>query len=702
MAISRMQTPRQLYGLGSFVKKLTRKVTRPITKVAKKLVPKEIAGIMRAAAPFLPTGYREAAYLLGTAKQTGRISPMDLALTAAPTFFGRTTTGQNLAKRIGDFKLPGMERDLRTIAVGGKQDAVIGRLDADSKLGPLVGSDVKSAMSAQIRPPMDTQGFFGKGGDFNVLKGSMLADPSGKIKLGTAAALGTGVLSLISSAKTPQEAGENLVAQTGNSDDYERGANLFAQLKPELFEVPEQFRMPVKDGGRIGFREGTARRGLGGLGSIGGPKSDFFKDLFLNRAGGGGKDYIMPMEASERTFNEIFTIGGDDIRKAKEIEAERILPSLYNQAMTVIDAIQDIDDEETKMKMLRDVNTSFDRTEGFGLAKAANSYYNIIQKYGYLLDKPAGLGSMMPRNEQADGGLMRTNFSMGSKDVSDRAQQYLDYVKEMEEMGVEPMSVEDFNKLLDSMKDNMAAGGLMRTNFAIGSDDPKPLPSDPTEPVNPFRPKPIGPFPSKRASVDDPFYRDSEADRDEHSFRMFNKPYKELNEFELEEFQEEMMRLMNKFSKSKNIMMAGSDRYQRILEEIINEMEDALGRELTNEEYDLAGQLAYDKLNSPPGSMDYAKGGRVNYALGTRPTAQESGLGGLPIEADMRYTGGFMPYGAKEKADDVPARLSKNEFVFTADAVRAAGGGSVQKGAQKMYNTMKQLEAKPEAKGMMA
>jgi hypothetical protein len=88
-----------------------------------------------------------------------------------------------------------------------------------------------------------------------------------------------------------------------------------------------------------------------------------------------------------------------------------------------------------------------------------------------------------------------------------------------------------------------------------------------------------------------------------------------------------------------------------------------------------------------------AKGGRVGFALGTRPTAQESGLGGLPIEADMRYSGGFMPYGAKEKADDVPARLSKNEFVFTADAVRAAGGGSVQKGAQKMYNTMKQLEA---------
>jgi hypothetical protein len=102
------------------------------------------------------------------------------------------------------------------------------------------------------------------------------------------------------------------------------------------------------------------------------------------------------------------------------------------------------------------------------------------------------------------------------------------------------------------------------------------------------------------------------------------------------------------------------------------------------------------------GIMMAKEGGRANLALGTKPTPEESGLGGLPIEADMRYTGGFMPYGEKEKADDVPARLSKNEFVFTADAVRAAGGGSVNEGAKKMYATMKQLEKKPEAKGMTA
>ena len=66
-------------------------------------------------------------------------------------------------------------------------------------------------------------------------------------------------------------------------------------------------------------------------------------------------------------------------------------------------------------------------------------------------------------------------------------------------------------------------------------------------------------------------------------------------------------------------------------------------------------------------------------------------LGGK--EMDMR-TGGFIPIGAKERADDVPARLSKNEFVMTADAVRAAGGGDINKGAKRMYETMNKLEAR--------
>jgi len=65
-------------------------------------------------------------------------------------------------------------------------------------------------------------------------------------------------------------------------------------------------------------------------------------------------------------------------------------------------------------------------------------------------------------------------------------------------------------------------------------------------------------------------------------------------------------------------------------------------------------------------------------------------LGGM--EKDYRAEGGFVPIGAKEKADDVPARLSVNEFVFTADAVRNAGGGDIDQGAEIMERVMKNLE----------
>ena len=426
MAISRMQQPRQNYGLGSFVKKVTGKITKPFTKVAKKLVPKEIAGIMRAAAPFLPPGYREAAYLLGTAKQTGRISPIDLALAAAPTI-GKMQigdTGQTIGGKLGSFNMPFAKEGttVKDFLVGGQK---------------FMGPEGKGAA-------MDTTGIFGSGGkmfqfgdgkgftafkDQTKLGDLLLGGEDGGFSKSKIAGLGVGVLSLIQSAKTPEEAGEMLVSQTGNSDDYQRGFDLFSQLDTNAFKIPDQF-----------------------------------------------------------------------------------------------------------------------------------------------------------------------------------------------------------------VKQPAAGGGLMRTNYAMGSDDePKPLPNDPTEPVNPFRPKPIGPFPSKMAEIP----KDLDLEKAKEMFIQFN------------------------------------------------------GREPV----DMQELLEFFNVK-----QQAADGGlmRENFALGTRPTAQESGLGGLPIEADMRYTGGFMPYGAVEKADDVPARLSKNEFVFTADAVRAAGGGSVQKGAKKMYDTMKQLEQQPEAKGAMA
>ena len=85
----------------------------------------------------------------------------------------------------------------------------------------------------------------------------------------------------------------------------------------------------------------------------------------------------------------------------------------------------------------------------------------------------------------------------------------------------------------------------------------------------------------------------------------------------------------------------------------------------------------------------YQKGGDVEpVAKKTMPLLDMGGR-----EMDLREEGGFVPIGRMEKADDVPARLSKNEFVFTADAVRNAGDGDVDKGAEVMYNMMKNLEA---------
>jgi hypothetical protein len=89
-----------------------------------------------------------------------------------------------------------------------------------------------------------------------------------------------------------------------------------------------------------------------------------------------------------------------------------------------------------------------------------------------------------------------------------------------------------------------------------------------------------------------------------------------------------------------------------------------------------------------------ANGGRIGYEYGSMPMGEPRQNPEGIMELDYRKQGGFVPpIGIKEKADDIPAMLSNNEFVFTANAVRNAGGGNVNKGAQRMYGLMKQLEA---------
>jgi len=101
----------------------------------------------------------------------------------------------------------------------------------------------------------------------------------------------------------------------------------------------------------------------------------------------------------------------------------------------------------------------------------------------------------------------------------------------------------------------------------------------------------------------------------------------------------------------------------------------------------LAAGFGNDEIASAITRSGFQYGGYAGYAKG----GGIMDLGGM--ELDYRAKGGFVPIGKKEKADDVPARLSKNEFVFTAKAVRNAGGGDIRKGAKRMYQIMNQLEA---------
>jgi len=89
-----------------------------------------------------------------------------------------------------------------------------------------------------------------------------------------------------------------------------------------------------------------------------------------------------------------------------------------------------------------------------------------------------------------------------------------------------------------------------------------------------------------------------------------------------------------------------------------------------------------------------ADGGIIGYAKGGSMVPPARQIEGGIIELDARKTGGYIPYGKKERVDDVPAMLAKDEFVFTSRAVKAAGGGSAKRGAAKMYALMKQLESK--------
>jgi alkylhydroperoxidase/carboxymuconolactone decarboxylase family protein YurZ len=144
-----------------------------------------------------------------------------------------------------------------------------------------------------------------------------------------------------------------------------------------------------------------------------------------------------------------------------------------------------------------------------------------------------------------------------------------------------------------------------------------------------------------------------------------------------------------------------ADRFARDALDEYNRQQAALGQTVAQNKAD---QIFYirqamqqagfneDEIVGAISKFGFADGGRVGYSKGGG--LMNLKMGGMPVEMDLRAKGGFVPIGKKERADDVPARLSKNEFVFTAKAVRNAGGGDIRKGAKRMYQLMNKLEAR--------
>ena len=207
---------------------------------------------------------------------------------------------------------------------------------------------------------------------------------------------------------------------------------------------------------------------------------------------------------------------------------------------------------------------------------------------------------------------------------------------------------EDVEEFVETNAAEYTAGmGAYAVGGRVGFAEGPVLPPDPTQPVNPFGPKP--------------------------------------GDFGIEE--------------DIPIKMASNIENDKILEALFEKYLD-LGfspkeaADKAKEEFDRMSMMKTE------GRGLAALGGKMDTASDN--AMQASGIEGLPVrqnpkgvkELDLRETGGFIqPVGIKEKEDDIPAMLSNNEFVFTADAVRGMGDGNVNVGAQRMYDMMKKLEA---------
>ena len=261
---------------------------------------------------------------------------------------------------------------------------------------------------------------------------------------------------------------------------------------------------------------------------------------------------------------------------------------------------------------------------------------------------------------------------VGSSDNETMEDEYDSYIKEIEIDGDMPMSFSSFKKMLS---EDYANGGRVGFNIGGGVSEGKQLLLNKkyVELLKEYSEAGLSDADSRALKEANEFIRDLDFAKGGRVGLRFggigaavenieDTEMKESAKFAMQDMDVPIMELVQEFE-------IKFKRKPNSLEEL---------KQYYKDKYKGTGDVSMQEEVKEKVVMEAKDGGLMN-------------LGGK--EMDMRG-GGFIPIGKKERADDVPARLSKNEFVMTADAVRAAGGGSVNEGAKRMYETMNKLEAR--------
>jgi len=515
---------RKQYGLGSKFKRILNKVTSPITKVAQKLVPKELAGPLRTIAPFLPRGYREAAYLAGTAKQKGRFNIGDLAFAAAPyARFEGTAAGEGILGSRTKFKEFGTAKPgdfgIRDLITGGETGGayediggkgLLGQIKlGESDLGQYTDEFIfgKPAQTREVVGRQDKYGIPNERSQAELNEYFENLSPSEKLKLKYLSPTDTGYASEVANIK----------------------------YRPDVTKTMYD----------------SATSGILGKG---GEMSTLF----------GSGPGIMESKAGQTLLGD----GKGGVSKLK----------LGSWAVGIVSGI--------KAGKYKDEQEAAEAAEAAALAADSEASEATLQAA-----RDWAISTFGNMSVYADGG--RIGFASGTPDPG--MMQGLGALGDQQNPNTKTIDMMPDIQILTGSENTIDAQQVFPNDIAIAIGD--------------------GTF-------------------------VFNGL-----KFNSEE---DLMEYMSKVMPFK----ADGGRINK----------------------NMGGEF-----NMPPAGLSSLQ-------------TQQSDVTPQGMELDLRG-GGFIPIGKAEKADDVPARVSKNEFVFTADAVKAAGGGSVNEGAKKMYDTMKRLES---------